>query len=115
SMRVQDASPRRIEFQPMIGTLNTIAVDDLAHMEGCESVRTAILQCGNISIRFSEKNDRLFQNRAAEQLAVGEIIGPGGDIPRVAEVAAADHLLSAVDELELHCARHRGSSMSEAD
>src|SRR5262249_35197314 len=108
SMRVQDASAGRIEFQPMIGTLNAIAVDDLAHMQGCESVRTAILQCGDISIRFSEKNDRLFQNRAAEQLAVGEIIGPGGDIPRVAEVAPADHFLFAVEKLELHCARHAG-------
>jgi hypothetical protein len=99
----------------MIGTLNAIAVDDLAHMQGRESVRTAILQCSNISVRFSEKNDRLFQNRAVEQLTVGEVIGPGGDIPRVAEIAPADHFLFAVEKLELRGARHRGSSVSEAD
>jgi hypothetical protein len=95
----------------MIGTLNAIAVDDLAHMQGCESVRTAILQRSNISARFSEKNDRLFQNRAVEQLTVGEVIGPGGDIPRVAEIGAADHFLFAVEKLELRGARHRGSSV----
>src|SRR5215470_17693603 len=114
-MRVQDASAGRVKFQPMIGTLNAIAADDLAHMQRCESVRTAILQCGDMAVRFSEKDDRLFQNRTAEQLTVGEIIGPGGDIPRVAEVSPADHFLFAVEKLELHCARHRGSSMSEAD
>jgi hypothetical protein len=84
-------------------------------MQGCESVRTAILQCRKMSIRFSEKNDRLFQNRPAEQLTVGEVIGPGGDIPRVAEIGSADHFLFAVEKLELHGARHRGSSMTEAD
>src|SRR5260221_27549 len=115
AMRVQDASAGRVEFQPMIGTLNAIAADDLAHMQRCESVRTAILQCGDMAVRFSEKDDRLFQNRAAEQLTVGEIIGPGGDVPRVAEVGPTDHFLFAVEKLELHCARHRGSSMSEAD
>src|SRR5258707_1825584 len=68
-----------------------------------------------MAVRFSEKDDRLFQDRAAEQLPVGEIIGPGGDVPRVAEVGPTDHFLFAVEKLELHCARHRGSSMSEAD
>src|SRR5262245_52646794 len=110
-MRVQDASPGRVEFQSVVGTLNAIAVDDLAHLQGRESVRTAILQRSNISVRFSEKNDRLFQNRAVEQLTVGEVIGPGGDIPRVAEIGAADHFLFAVEKLELRGARHRGSSV----
>src|SRR5215510_7258568 len=94
----------------MIGTPNAIAVDDLAHMQGRESVRTAILQRSNISVRFSEKNDRLFQNRTVEQLTVGEVIGPGGDIPCVAEIGAADHFLFAVEKLELRGTRHRGSS-----
>src|SRR5262249_23560314 len=115
SRRVEDASARRVAFQPMIRTLNAVAADDLAHMQRCESVRTAILQCGDMAVRFSEKDDRLFQNRAAEQLTVGEIIGPGGDIPRVAEVGPADYFLFAVEKFELHCARHRGPSMSEAD
>src|SRR5262249_38969143 len=114
TMLFQDASPGRVEVHPMIGTLNAIAVDDLAHMQGRESVRTAILQRRNISVRFSEKNDRLFQDRAVEQLTVGEVVGPGGDIPRVAEIGAADHFLFAVEKLELRGARHRGSSVSEA-
>src|SRR5215467_9140976 len=114
-MRIQDASAGRVEFQPMIRTLNAIAADDLAHMQRCESVRTAVLQCGDMSVRFSEKDDRLFQNRAAEQLTFGEVIGPGGDVPRVAQIGPADHFLFAVEKLELHGARHRGSSMTEAD
>src|SRR6201987_4786428 len=115
SMRVQDASSRRVEFQSVIETLNAFAADDLAHTQRCESGRTAILQCGDMAVRFSEKDDRLFPNRAAEQLTVGEIIGPGGDIPRVAHVGPANHFLFTVEKLELHCARHRGSSMAEAD
>ncbi len=112
SMRVQDAGAGRIELQSVVGALDAIAIDDLSHVQGRESMRAAVLQRGNVSVRFSVENDRLFQNGAAEQLTVGEIIGPGGDIPRVAEIGSADHLLFALAKLEVRCERHRPSSIS---
>src|SRR5258708_34436943 len=111
-MRIQDAGAGRIELQSVVGALDAIAIDDLSHVQGRESMRAAVLQRGNVSVRFSVENDRLFQNGAAEQLTVGEIIGPGGDIPRVAEIGSADHLLFALAKLEVRCERDRPSSIS---
>src|SRR5712691_6036531 len=101
----------------MVRTLHAIAVDDLSHMQGREPMRTAILQRGDISIRFSIQNDRLFQDRAVEQLTIGKIVGPGGDIPRIAEIGSADHFLLALEQVRIEsgCARHRVHSIILSD
>jgi hypothetical protein len=91
----------------MIGALDMIAVDDLAHVEWREPMRATVLERGDLTVRFAVEHDRLLHDGAADQLPLGKIVGPGGDVPGVAQIGAADHLLLAVGELEPCCARHR--------
>src|SRR5262249_8996300 len=60
------------------------------------------------------EHDRLLEDGAREQLTVGEVVGPGGDVPRVAQIRAAHHFLLAVEKLalELCRARHRVLSIA---
>jgi hypothetical protein len=82
-MEVVHAGARRNELQPVIGALNAIAVDDFAHVQGCEPVRAAILQGGNLAVGCSIKDDRLFQDGPTKQLTVCEIVRPRRHVPRI--------------------------------
>ena len=113
AMRIEHARAGRVEFEPVIRTLDAIAVDDLAHVQGREAVRAAIMQRRDVAVRFSIEDDRLLHDGAAEQLTVGEIVRPGGDIPCVAQIGSADHLPLAVAKLGIGrgLRRHRGASV----
>src|ERR1700674_294645 len=97
----------------MIRTLDAIAAYDLAHVQGREPVGTAILKGGDVSVRFSIKNNRLFQDGATEQLTVAEIVRPCRYIPRIAQIGPTDHPLLALKKLRIEdcCGCHRALSI----
>src|SRR5882724_7791157 len=85
----------------MIGTLDAVAVEHLAHAQRGEAVRAAVVQCDDLAIALAIEHHRLVQERAAEHLAVGEFVRPRRDIPGVVEISAADELLLALKKLRI--------------
>src|SRR5215469_8379977 len=108
-MRIEHAGARAVELEPMIGALDAVAADDLAHVQRREAMRAAILQRSDAAICGAVEDDRLLEDGAREQRALGEIVGPGRDVPGIAQIGAADHLPLALAELAVvrRRARHR--------
>ncbi len=83
------------ELQAMIGALQAvgfaIAADDLAHRQGGEAVRTAVLERDRLAVGLAEEHDGLFQDHAGDNLAGLKLLRPGRAIPGIAHERAADH------------------------
>jgi len=75
-------------------------------VQGREPVRAAILQGGNLAVRFSIKDDRLLQDGAAKQLTVCEMSDHAATLPRMSQIGPTYHFLLAVQKLGIK-AHHR--------
>src|SRR6478735_327394 len=82
-----------------------------------EAVGAAVQDGGDIAVGLAIENDRLLHDRAGQQLAVDEIVGPRGNVPGVAQIGLADQLLLAVEQrgAVVGCACHRAHSQVTFD
>ena len=115
AMRVIDAGAGRIELKSVIRALHDIVPDNLAHMQRREAVWAAIFQRGHTAVRLAIEDDGFVHERAWQQLTVDKVIRPRRDVPRVAQIGSAHHLLFAFDETGIaHSHVHRVPSIASA-
>src|SRR5580700_256113 len=93
AVRVTHAGAAAVVFQAVIRALDAVAADDLAHAQRRKAMRAAVLDRGHAAIGLAIEHDRLVHDGARHQLPIANAVGPCRHIPRIAQIAPADHLL----------------------